>query len=402
VGSTLYETATLNGTGYYFQTIDMPTSLGSIVHAEVVKNGVTYVIGGGLQIGANGKPTNAYYASPLVLDLNGDGVQTTDAAHGVQFDVSNSGTPQQTSWVDKHDGLLAIDLNGDGQINSGAELFGNSTKLANGITASNGWAALGALDSNHDGKVDAQDAGFDKLRVWVDADSDGVTDAGELHTLAEVKVESIDLNADSTIAYQNGNVLQGLSSYQSTDGTTHEVVDVWFQVTSTGVKTLNNGESLDLSNVSNLSLVKGVTEAGQTTADGSSMLVADALFAFNALDYNVDGQTVNLLGSNMTLDLSSIVAVHSHVTEVDLTGTGANTLKLNLTDVLSLPTTNGMHQLTLTGDADDFAQRNGAGWFDTGATVTQAGHAYEVYHSTQDSSVQVLIDQAILNAGHGM
>jgi hypothetical protein len=130
------------------------------------------------------------------------------------------------------------------------------------------------------------------------------------------------------------------------------------------------------------------------------MLLADALFAFNALDYNVDGHTVNLLGSHMTLDLSSILAMHHDVTEVDLTGSGANTLKLNLTDVLSLPITNGVHQLTLTGDADDFAQLNGAGWFDTGATVTQAGHAYEVYHSTQDSSVQVLIDQAILNAGH--
>jgi hypothetical protein len=310
-----------------------------------------------------------------VLDLNGDGVQTTDTAHGVQFDLSNSGTQQQTSWVDRHDGLLAIDLNGDGQINSGAELLGSSTQLANGSVASDGWAALGAMDTNGDGKVDVQDANFDKLRVWVDADADGVTDAGELKSLADVGIASFDLNHDNSVTQQNGNVLMGVGKYTTTNGVTHDMVDAWLQMTPMGVKTLNNGDSLSLT---------------------------DPLFAYTELDYAVQGQTVNLLGSNMTLDLSSIVAVHSHVTEVDLTGTGANTLKLNLTDVLSLPTTNGVHQLTLTGDADDFAQLNGAGWFDTGATVTQAGHAYEVYHSTQDSSVQVLIDQAILNAGHVM
>ena len=46
------------------------------------------------------------------------------------------------------------DLNGDGQINSGAELFGSSTKLADGSVASTGWAALAALDTNGDGSAD--------------------------------------------------------------------------------------------------------------------------------------------------------------------------------------------------------------------------------------------------------
>jgi methionine-rich copper-binding protein CopC len=169
--------------------------------------------------------------SPLVLDLNGDGVQTTDTANGVQFDLFNSGTPQKTSWVDKHDGLLAIDLNSDGLVNSGAELLGSSTLLADGSVASDGWAALAGMDSNMDGKIDLSDANFDKLRVWVDADTDGMTDAGELKTLADVGIVSFDVAHDNSVTQQNGNVLQGVSKYTTTSGETRDVVDVWLQAT---------------------------------------------------------------------------------------------------------------------------------------------------------------------------
>ena len=39
------------------------------------------------------------------------------------------------------------------------------------------------MDSNLDGKVDATDAGFSELRVGQDTNSDGLTEAGELHIL---------------------------------------------------------------------------------------------------------------------------------------------------------------------------------------------------------------------------
>ena len=96
--------------------------------------------------------------SPLVIDLNGDGVHTLGLEQGVAFDLSGMGQLVKTGWVDQYDGLLAIDRNHDGQINSGAELFGSGTTLANGAKAADGWAALAGLDTNADGVINASNS----------------------------------------------------------------------------------------------------------------------------------------------------------------------------------------------------------------------------------------------------
>jgi len=170
-----------------------------------------------------------------MLDLNGDGVQTLSSNEGVQFDLNNTGTKQSVGWASKQDGWLAMDLNGDGQINSGAELFGEHTRLADGSVAKDGWAALAQFDSNGDGKIDAQDARFNDLRVWVDANSDGITDAGELRTLTEAHVSSVDLKHDGNLTGQNGNVLQGFSTFTTTDGVKHEIADALLKTGSHNV-----------------------------------------------------------------------------------------------------------------------------------------------------------------------
>jgi hypothetical protein len=166
-------------------------------------------------------------ASPLVLDMNGDGVQTLGIEEGVQFDLLNTGTAQQVGWVDKHDGLLVMDRNQDGLVNTGAELFGTSTALTQGGLAEDGWLALAQFDLNTDGLIDAKDAVFKDLQVWVDANSNGVSEAGELRSLADAGVLSIDLKHDNAQTTQNGNVLQGFSSFTTTDGQSHQIVDAW-------------------------------------------------------------------------------------------------------------------------------------------------------------------------------
>jgi hypothetical protein len=166
-------------------------------------------------------------ASPLVLDMNGDGVQTLSIEEGVQFDMLAAGSSQSVGWVDKHDGLLVMDLNHDGMVNNGSELLGTSTQLADGSLARDGWQALAQYDLNTDGLIDAKDAVFKDLQVWVDANSNGVSEAGELTSLADVGVLSIDLKHDNAQTTQNGNVLQGFSSFTTTDGQSHQIVDAW-------------------------------------------------------------------------------------------------------------------------------------------------------------------------------
>jgi trimeric autotransporter adhesin len=120
------------------------------------------------------------------------------------------------------------DINGDGVINDGKELFGEGTVLADGSRAKDGYAAMAALDGNHDGKLDASDAVFKQLQVWVDGDRDGVTDAGELKSLADLGIASLSLQATTSTAVDNGNLIGLVGSYQTTDGTNHQMADVWF------------------------------------------------------------------------------------------------------------------------------------------------------------------------------
>ena len=87
---------------------------------------------------------------------------------------------------------------------------------------------MGLEDTNHDGKLSAQDAHWKELQVWVDANHDGKTDKGELHGLADFGIVELDLHATKGTAMDNGNLLGLVSSYSKADGSQHAMVDVWF------------------------------------------------------------------------------------------------------------------------------------------------------------------------------
>lgn len=169
--------------------------------------------------------------SPLVLDLDGDGVSTLSKTAGVHFDHDGNGFAEQTGWADAADGMLAFDRNGNGTIDSGAELFGNHTRLADGTVAANGFAALADIDSDHDGDVDSADAGFGGLRVWRDLNSNGITENGELLTLQEAGVQSLSVSyTEANTSGTDGNLHKQVGSYTRSDGSVAGMDDVWFAV----------------------------------------------------------------------------------------------------------------------------------------------------------------------------
>jgi hypothetical protein len=171
--------------------------------------------------------------TPLVLDLNGDGITTLNLAAGVAFDVNATGTKVSTGWVGGGDGLLALDRNGDGVINDGSELFGSGTTLGNGSKATNGYTALAELDTNGDGVVDAKDSAFSNLRVWVDGNADGVSQADELKSLQDLGITKLNLDAKQNVSQNNGNWVGITSTYETADGASHAAADVWFAQGST-------------------------------------------------------------------------------------------------------------------------------------------------------------------------
>jgi len=125
---------------------------------------------------------------------------------------------------------LVMDRNHDGVVNDGSELFGSSTTLADGEKAANAYVALAELDTNHDGLISSADASFADLRVWVDANADGVSSAAELKSLDALGITQVGLAAQTSSAVDNGNRVGLTSSFQTSDGANHVAADVWFAV----------------------------------------------------------------------------------------------------------------------------------------------------------------------------
>lgn len=167
-----------------------------------------------------------HVTSPLVLDLNGDGIHTTalGQAQGT-FDLLNTGTAIRSGWLSGEDGFLALDANGNGRIDNRTELFGGAI--------GEGFARLQALDSNYDGAVDARDTRFAELKIWQDKNENHKTDAGELHTLARYGIVSLTTAYTVAPALQNGNWLLEHSQAFKADGTRLALVDVYFETPRT-------------------------------------------------------------------------------------------------------------------------------------------------------------------------
>jgi hypothetical protein len=170
------------------------------------------------------QPAGGGGGDPLVLDLDGDGVATSSAARGVTFRVSGL-FAERTGWVrDAGDALLAIDHDGNGRIDGGAELFGDASWAPDGLPEANGLLALArydavALGGNADGVIDINDAVWGALVLWTDRDLDGQTDAGELAE-ASSRIGSIALDYVSEANRQ-------VASFETTGGATLPAVDVW-------------------------------------------------------------------------------------------------------------------------------------------------------------------------------
>ena len=221
---------------------------------------------------------------PLIVDLGEKGIELTSLDNGVYFDLDKNGFAEKTAWAGTEDGFLALDRNGNGFIDDGGELFGDRVELGDRMSAS-GFEALAALDDNvneetgevGDKVIDKLDSQFTDLRVWVDANHDGMTDEGELKTLEELGVASISLDHTNKdmVDSETGTIITESSVVTFMDGTESEISEHWFEVKTSDTEERDEfGKNLEASSVEAFGNVKNLNSAIQedTTGELGSMV----------------------------------------------------------------------------------------------------------------------------------
>lgn len=176
---------------------------------------------------------------PLIIDLDGDRnvVRELYDSHAY-FDLDNDGFAEHVAWSLGGDGFLVHDRNGNGRIDNGSELFGSGNVQFGGSRDAEklgtaGFAELATYDTNGDGRISAADADFAALRVWVDANADGLTDDGELKTLDSLGIVSISLRtfvSDDADCGCDGTDVTHMANVTRADGSVTGIYDAYLSI----------------------------------------------------------------------------------------------------------------------------------------------------------------------------
>lgn len=218
-----------------------------------------------LDLNRNG--THTFY-DPLILDLDGNGISTVAIDNkyfdkNTFFDFDGDGIAHATGWTTT-DGILVRDINNDGIINNGTEVFGDYIIKQDGTRAKHGFDALADLDENKDGKIDNQDSLFAQLKVWQDKNKDGISQKEELQNLTDLNIQSLNLDYKNSNQQSQGGKISQLSNYTKNDGTTYQMGDVDFNfsyVFSQQKESLDTKDVKHLLNLAGRGKVRSLQEA---------------------------------------------------------------------------------------------------------------------------------------------
>ena len=228
------------------------------------------------------------FFEPVILDLDGNGVRIeprTDSS--VFFNADGDIALERTAWVGAGDGLLVVDLDGDGKITQANEIaFADRTADPNDTDLE----ALGTLyDSNGDHQITSADAQWNDLRVWEDANRNGKTDANELRTLGQRGITSISLASDhNAFSLPDASRINGFSTFVM-NGATRALADAAISFQTTGFTRTTDADGYYYSSDDN----------------ATRRYYLDMKIAYGGSSYEVDPGSPDAVGFDSTISLST-------------------------------------------------------------------------------------------------
>jgi hypothetical protein len=162
--------------------------------------------------------------APVVLDLNQDG--QIEYSH-INLDVNGDGQLDHTAWAGAQDGVLIWNKYADNYVHDNSQYaftqYGGETDLE-GLAV--------AFDTNHDGAFNVSDAKFSEFAVWQDANQNGISEEGEVRSLADAEITSVNVNSDGVNATPAEGVTEaGRSTAELSNGSSMLIADVAFEYT---------------------------------------------------------------------------------------------------------------------------------------------------------------------------
>lgn len=258
---------------------------------------------------------------PIVLDLNGDGIHVIDkSVSTVNFDVDNSGFLKQSAWIEGDDAFLTLDRNFNGVVDSGKEMFSNSTVSLD----RRGLAGMAWVDANYDGKITSDDPVWNQLRVWQDANGNGQQEMLESFTLGEMGITELNYTMGNFTRNDNTLQMSGQNLEADTDGVMINVVPEGIIVTTTGGETslivdgvydLSQSDlpsTVTVDNVNDYSAIQagmdGVVgyEDVELIINGDALLANDSLGGLSGSDLTITGVT-NLRHGTASIDNNGFI-----------------------------------------------------------------------------------------------